>query len=308
MIFGNQKIIAENSIVLELQALSTDSNTDIEDLLRKALLVARKLKLKDFRGWCESELNGYSCDFDNLPSYRKTVGTLYAKNPFHGKIPFIISDTELHDLVTRIPLYESISSYKNLVKKDPKSLQLKLSSEMINTLMSLQDGTNMMPILEANVNSIHNVMSEVRNKIYNWSLDLEEKGILGKGMKFSSVEKEVAQANNTTYNFNNSNLQGVIGTISDTAVHQNNQMNINQIDLETLKISLKSLGIGQEDISKLEKALSLDNKPIIKNEFGEEVQSWFGKMLTKSADGSWQVGIGVAANLLTSLLNSYYGF
>lgn len=174
--------------------------------------------------------------------------------------------------------------------------------------MSLQDGTNMMPILEANVNSIHNVMSEVRNKIYNWSLDLEEKGILGKGMKFSSVEKEVAQANNTTYNFNNSNLQGVIGTISDTAVHQNNQMNINQIDLETLKISLKSLGIGQEDISKLEKALSLDNKPIIKNEFGEEVQSWFGKMLTKSADGSWQVGIGVAANLLTSLLNSYYGF
>ena len=47
------------SLVEQLQELALDPNSDIEGLLNKALFVSRKLKIKDFRKWCELELEGY---------------------------------------------------------------------------------------------------------------------------------------------------------------------------------------------------------------------------------------------------------
>ena len=38
-------------IVIQLQREALDENVDIETLLRKAYLVARKLKLKEFEEW-----------------------------------------------------------------------------------------------------------------------------------------------------------------------------------------------------------------------------------------------------------------
>ena len=39
----------------------------------------------------------------------------------------------------------------------------------------------------------------------------------------------------------------------------------------------------------------------------EQVSKWYSKMISKAADGSWQIAIGTAANLLTQSLNSFYG-
>ena len=42
-------------IVLELQKEAMDSNADIESLLRKAYVIARKLKLLEFEEWIQCE-------------------------------------------------------------------------------------------------------------------------------------------------------------------------------------------------------------------------------------------------------------
>ena len=47
-------------IVIELQHEALKSNFDIMNLLRKAYLVARKLKLQEFEDWINNELNGYN--------------------------------------------------------------------------------------------------------------------------------------------------------------------------------------------------------------------------------------------------------
>lgn len=46
-------------IVIELQHEALKSDFDIMNLLRKAYLVARKLKLQEFEDWVNNELNGY---------------------------------------------------------------------------------------------------------------------------------------------------------------------------------------------------------------------------------------------------------
>ena len=40
-----------DGIVLELQREAMDKNADVESLLRKAYVIARKLKLSDFEEW-----------------------------------------------------------------------------------------------------------------------------------------------------------------------------------------------------------------------------------------------------------------
>lgn len=47
-------------IVLDLQKAALKEDCDILNLLRKAYLVARKLKLKEFEDWVNCELNGYT--------------------------------------------------------------------------------------------------------------------------------------------------------------------------------------------------------------------------------------------------------
>ena len=59
------------SIVLELQKETLDETISIESLLRKAYLVAKKLKLKDFEEWINKEQNGYN---GQIPEYRNVRG------------------------------------------------------------------------------------------------------------------------------------------------------------------------------------------------------------------------------------------
>jgi hypothetical protein len=59
--------------IQQLQLYATNSNVPTSDLLRKALMVARKLNLTTFEEWITKELHGYP-EADPLPSYRKSKG------------------------------------------------------------------------------------------------------------------------------------------------------------------------------------------------------------------------------------------
>ena len=65
------------SLVLELQREAMNPNSSMSDVLRKAMVVATKLKVQDLKAWVETELKGYIKD-QEIPSYRKVNGTLKA--------------------------------------------------------------------------------------------------------------------------------------------------------------------------------------------------------------------------------------
>lgn len=78
------------SLVLELQRDALDKSVSTTDLLRKALVVARKLKVTDLVEWLTHELNGYPEGAD-VPEYRKLQGELKVHNPYHGWMPLMMS-------------------------------------------------------------------------------------------------------------------------------------------------------------------------------------------------------------------------
>ena len=290
-----------DSIVLLLQSLASDPNSNIEELLNKSLLVARKLKIKEFRKWCELELEGY--EKNTLPEYRKFRGQLKVFNPYHGFQTFIIPD-DLDEVVTSISINLSVGEINNLLKQDGDSFENVISNQAKRQLMSLQGGYDLEPRVIFKRSQLLGITSKLRNIILNWSLQLEEDGILGKGLKFSDKEKEAAMSVN---HFNIQNLQGVAGTISGGTINQNNQINIKEMDFDSLAKYLAANNIAFSDIQTLKEAIQHDSIPTESNKLGENVSGWIATMMGKAANGSWDIGIATAGTLLAQSIASFYG-
>lgn len=292
-----------DSIVLQLQSLASDPNSDIEELLNKALLVSRKLKIKEFREWCELELEGYGGK--ELPTYRKFKGQLKVVNPFHGYQPFIIP-AELDEIVTAIEVHYSVGEINNLLKQEGDSYINVLPNEMKQILMEMQrsQGIQLEPKVIFARTQLMGVITKIRTIILNWSLQLEDDGILGEGLKFTKQEKEAAMSVN---HYNIQNMQGVVGHVSGGTINQNNQMNINTMDFDSLAKHLANNNVAFSDIQTLKEAIEHDPTPTEPKKLGEKVSCWIGSMVGKAANGTWDIGIATAGTLLAEALTKFYG-
>lgn len=293
------------SIVLELQLLATETDVPIAELLRKSLLIATKLNLIEFKKWINNELHGYT-DSD-VPDYRIIYGQLKAKNPYRGLIPFMTGDQEMTNLLSRTEIYDSIESLVDLVinRSDQGYFQIPYPEEAQRMIMQMQDSFSPLPVIRIfGPNQIVAIIDKVRTKILEWSLALEQQGILGEGLIFTEAERRKAVANTSV---NIQNFQGVLGDVSGGVVNQNNSQQIISGDFSSLADHLKKNNIGDSEINDLSNAIVADGAISEKGKFGQNVSDWIGRMLAKSADGTWQVGLGAAGNLLAEALTKFYG-
>lgn len=292
-------------IVLQLQELAADSGTPIPELLRKALLISTKLGLKDFRQWALNELNGYN-RVDDLPDYRLIYGDLRVHNPHHGYLPFIIEDFELSEAARKIQVMQSVDSLNHLITEGSGSyLTFAFPSEIEAALMRMQDGfTPLRPTRVVARSQIVGTLEKIRTQLLNWSLQLEAEGILGEGLSFSETEKRRAEM---SQGINIHNFQGVLGNVSDSNVQQNLNMTVSPGNFDSLAAYLAAHGVSTEDLHELEDAIRHDPQPNDKAKFGDKVSGWLGKMVSKAAQGGWNIGLGAAGNLLASAISKFYG-
>lgn len=85
-----------SSLLEELQRESYESRVDITTLLRKAYIVARKLKINEFQRWIDNELNGYNLD-DEIPEYRDIGGVVKAYDLRSSWVPAIFDNYLLYN-------------------------------------------------------------------------------------------------------------------------------------------------------------------------------------------------------------------
>lgn len=209
-----------DQIVIELQKEALNSNSDILNLLRKAYLVARKLKLSDFENWINNELNGYE-KFEQIPKYRILTGELEGWNPHYGWIPVILEKT--NETITTHYTFEPLSSLVNVYNNaNNRKISTEFSAE-VNNILSQYAGFDTKFCLVLSVNQIYTIIDQVRNIILDWSITLEENGILGDDLQFSKQEKETA-INTPTINHYTNNFYG---NVSNTQIQQDTQ-NSNQ--------------------------------------------------------------------------------
>jgi hypothetical protein len=184
-----------SSIVLQLQQESLDRSVSVTDLLRKSLVVSRKLKLREFEAWINAELIGYGSQ-DEVPLYRKVKGSVKFFNPYRGWCPIVVKDPIQGEHLSTRNLTQTIAELENLKNdKDATFFHVPFSQETERRICkSLNAGFETNISLFIPQTEIVKIVEEVRNIILNWSLKLEEDGVLGEGMTFTPQESQSAKS------------------------------------------------------------------------------------------------------------------
>ena len=199
-------------IVLELQRHALDEETSLEALLRKAYLVAKKLKLSELEDWINQEQNGYK---DRVPDYRFISGEMKAWNPYHGWIP-IIMPAKMTDTLSKIPLGMSIASIVDSYESAEGSVVLIVNGKLTDMLNTITDSIPTKYGFIVSRSELYRVLSTVRNKILDWAIVLEENGIVGEEMTFTESEKKTAITSEVINNY----INNFYGKVEDIDLQQ----------------------------------------------------------------------------------------
>jgi hypothetical protein len=291
------------SVVLELQRDALNREIPISDLLRKAFVVAKKLKITEFENWVTHELNGYE-NAEDIPEYRQIQGKVEAWNPYHGWQPVIFQDHKTEEKFSNRPCGQTIAEIENLIGSDTKSssLQMPFHSKAEQHLRkAIKFDTQVTLIVPTT--ALVRIADAVRTIILNWSMKLEEDGILGVGMSFTPVERETA--GKTLYNINN-----FYGPVQSPQIQQETSQSIQissieQVNIPELRAFLGALQkqidrlnlleeVKQELSAEIKTAEAQADSPKPKNSVIKESLGSIKRIL----EGA---GGGVAANLLMQL-------
>ncbi|MBC5790625.1 AbiTii domain-containing protein [Providencia sp. JUb39] len=294
-----------NSPVLELQALAKNRNSDIVEVLLTAKMIAVKLGLKELSKWMEYEIDGYTDGID-VPEYRAGQGIIRYHDPYHGwqNLKFANASAEFIQTIQEYSITESISSMQGQYQEDGM-LRLPIPPHLIEILFGGQQAPSEMSWFFS-VNKLKQIVTTVRNKIINWSLELESKGILGEGLLFTQNEKDAAPMTvNNTNIFNAAvNNAGAIGAGNTGDIYQKN--NITTGDMSSLAEDLKKHGINDDDIDELKQLLmkspTISSKVEVEKGFGE----WIGKITGKAFSGALNITGAAAPVILTNALCDFF--
>lgn len=175
-------------IVLQLQEDALSSDMDILALVRKAYLISKKLNLTDFSEWLNYEMNGYYGDCD-VPNYRIAYGEIKAWNPYHGWIPVVFDKTtDFH----KKEICDSLASLKSVYDKSNNQYCMYAFPSEVNAILSEKAPLTTKFSLFVSNSLIFNIFEQVKNKILDWAIILEDNKIKGYDLKFTEEEKERA--------------------------------------------------------------------------------------------------------------------
>jgi hypothetical protein len=289
-----------------------NTNTSLNDPLLKTKVLASRIKNAQLLEWVNSELTGYD-EEAVLPDYRIEFGVLmgnYLNGSFqvsNAQIPIPNISREFKELYTKIDNRDSVEAVANLVGK--KNIAFSVSNDrkayLENEIRS--QGNHRFQILNLHIqmpaNFLSNIVSNVRSKLLELMLQLEQEfGLEADILTLASNNNIINNIMNTT--IHNSGDGAIINNGDNNKVEANIQ--INKGNKKALKEKLLSEKVSHIDIEELLELID-NSTPISSENFGLPVNNWVQKMIGKALDGSWQVGIGAAGNILATALQNYYG-
>lgn len=237
-----------SSIILKLQSDALDESVSVAALLRLAKVVATKLAIPEQLAWINHELDGYmSLSVEELPMYRKLTGTPRAFNPYVGWRQIEFETAEVRKFYSNAPIGMSIASIENSIedRSGNSTPCFPYPPEIRSRLLNKLEGVTDVQLLLSRAETA-GIVDAVRNIILDWSLELENAGIIGAYMSFS--EKEKSEAVPVTQNVFAQNVNFITATDhAQVSTVQNSSLNIEQVRELYEKIE-KDMSLLPDDI------------------------------------------------------------
>ncbi len=297
------------SLLAEIQSAAASDSITLSSVLRKCQVLAVRLKYGPFKEWVARESNGYPAGVD-LPEYRVMRG-VSSKADFirmthklsNYPIPSnIVPDTELQRLMAMMTMRESVAEYEALVEESKghpgAGIKSPWPAGMAQKLLHMQGMQCIEAWQELPITSIAGMLSQIRNRLLAFTLDIEEANPeLGERSANDQERERVASTYHTVI------LGGTQTIVHGGTVEQH--ITVEQGDLAGLIFALKDLGVPQADISSLTKAIEADRSEA--KTYGDRTQSWVATAGKKVASGAWQLTLASAPQLIIAAVKQYAG-
>jgi hypothetical protein len=146
---------------------------------------------------------------------------------------------------------QSIGSLHDVVNSESGYVQVAFTEHEMSALRPLFERhmqSWIQPFRMFSKPQVSAVFDAVRNRILDWTLNLEAEGILGEGMTFTPQEKDRAAAMTSINIGSVENFQGVIGSVTDSALHIDNVV--------AVEGALKSRGFSTEERTEIQQLIA----------------------------------------------------
>ncbi|ENO3979100.1 hypothetical protein ACBI01_003287 [Aeromonas veronii] len=177
------------ALIPQLVDMASTPDIKTSDLLRRALVAASRLGVKELEEWLDSELNGYVRDGGKVHYYRiVNCELMWIKSEQKPcSLPVKSAKQKIRSLV------QPISELEFWIL-DRDDIYLSLSPELESELKAKnQQLRDMFLAQRIPIVTIHGIVDRVRNVVLRWALNLEQQGILGENMSFTDQEKQQSQ-------------------------------------------------------------------------------------------------------------------
>jgi hypothetical protein len=302
-----------NDIINEL--INIDKS--ISSPLLKTKVLASRLQNEILLDWVSNELKGYDTSGE-LPDYRKYSGNItgtyiigqmkYSDQP----IPTVGLKRELAEKLRSMDFYQSISSIETL-KGENKSgiLEHTFPAELTGLIEEnwRKMGNPYLQLVNCkktiSCNAVVEILAFVRNTLLDFMLKIDsEFGDITEIEELKTKKEEIATIMNHTI-INNTGNNNIVNTGEKAKIKSN--ITISKGSKKELAQHLQDIGLTHDDTTELMEIIDAEEPNVKNNTFGQKVNSWTQKMLGKALDGSWNIGIGTAGNLLAEAIKNYYG-
>lgn len=278
---------------------------DILNALRKAHVIASKLKLQEFDSWIQNELQGYK-NYEKIPEYRTVHGELKAWNPYHGWIPAMLPDSSWDNTLCTRKIGDSISSLIELYDKCTTGhFQLSLPAEILKTLNEMFDvPIEMKFVVMVGIHKLKEICEKVKDTLLQWTISLEEAGIQGEHLSFTKEEKLAAQNIPQTIN-NYYGSTNIINAPSNNAVITAGNNNSIDFNYQEAQSALKEINdsIEREKVSSDDKDTAIE----LLADINQKISNKKKPSIIKSAlIGLKDFLVGVGASITAALIQSKF--
>jgi hypothetical protein len=302
-----------------------NTSTPLSAPLMKLNYFGRLIKNKELIDYTQNEINGY-LDDNNIPAYRRGIGTLYIDMQAHHnrhsrQLPASLIEEPYRQYLQYIYVREGISTIEKLARDAEKGgseelLFTPLPMEMLHMLQAparkLYKSSVRIDVVGAkltgNANIVIEIPNAIRTKLLDFAMSIAD--TFGYDIEIDSFNKKSDTNNQTIIHqmnttINNSGNGNVINTGNENQIE--NTVVLYKGDIERLEKELQLQGIDDADVKEISEIISTENPKEKSSRLGEKTNSWISKIISKSLNGIGKISTGISANILATLIKQYYG-
>jgi len=300
-------------LVEEITNDLVNDQLSLASALTKTKVLASRIGQQELLTWANNELKGYS-NSEDLPAYRKFRGSItvnYVDGFNHvSRFPLTLDfDQETLLAFETAQLGQGVQQLEQLIGDHTKGIRYEFNSTQRHVLQQMFQRANgsYYQLTSAGISlpptAVTGALSAIRQRLLDFMLELEAQfGLQADLRTLKSNSQIIHQYMQTT--IHNTGDGNVINTGDNAQV--NAEITISKGDKTQLRDALLGQQVSAEDAGELLQVIDSE-QPESGTRFGEKVNNWIAKMIAKSLDGSWEIGISAAGGFLATAIAKYYG-